>query len=366
MVRARLAFAVLSVGLADCGLFVGLEDKSLLVPDDGGSTLAEASVDDRGGDGNTSTSPPQTILSGLAKPSSVAVDVNNVYVSEESGTVKRLRKGDARPVTMAKGQALPTQLLVDTQFVYWRNTNAAKKAPEQFFDSIVRLEKDKDDGTIPQRILSEESARPSEVRGIALYEGGGDNLVYFTRDDKVRRKPRNDGQDIELVNNLKIPRAIVADDKFVYFATDGDFTIRRHTKSNVGADGGPNPPAETMFTSADSRVVIAMGVDDQSLYFMTEAGILSKMDKTPGSVPKPLAISGPTGTAYLALDERNVYWTNGARGTLTVVAKDGSDETKKALVSDRMDIGALAIDLLDAPRRAYFLTPTELQRVDLP
>lgn len=367
MVRFRLSFLALSTCVVGCGLLVGLEDKALLdaapdaaVSEAGGATEAGQ------GDAVVPIGPPQTVLSGLSRPTSVAVDVNNVYVAETSGFVKKLRKGEPQPTILAKGQPQPTQLLLDTQFVYWRNTNADKKAPGVFFDSMVRIEKTKDENSNPQQITFEETSKVSEVRGIALFEGAGENFIFYTRDDDVRRKLRGDGQDTELANNQKTPRAIVADDVHVYFTVDGEYAIRRHTKSNVGPDGGPNPPVETMFTSPEARVVVALAVDDRALYFVTEAGTLHAMEKKPGSAPRALAESAPTGAAAIALDTTRVYWTNAARGTVNSILKDGSADSKRVLAVDRAEPLALAVDTLDAPRRLYFVTSTELQRVDLP
>ncbi|MBS2014673.1 MAG: hypothetical protein JST00_17430 [Deltaproteobacteria bacterium] len=368
MVRSKLAVGVLSVTVGACGLLVGLEDKSLLesTPD---ATVADGSGPTEGGpreDALVPVAPPQTVLTGLVRPTSVAVDVNNVYLTETSGFVKRLRKGEAQPAILAKNQPFPTQLLLDTQFVYWRNTNADKKAPGVFFDSMVRIDKTKDQSVSPQQITFEESTKVSDVRGIAIFEGTGENFIFYTREDKVRRKQRGDGQDTELANNQKIPTAIVADGEHVYFTVDGEYGIRRHTKSTVGPDGGPNPPVETMFVSPEARLTIALAVDDQSLYFITEAGTLFAMEKKPGSTPRVLAESAPTGGAAIALDGASVYWTNAARGTVNAVQKDGRADSKRVLAADRAAPAALAVDALDAPRRLYFVTSTELQRVDLP
>jgi hypothetical protein len=81
--------------------------------------------------------PTETVASGLANPSALALDSANVYVTlrgtgSRTGTVLKIaRAGGARTV-LAENEALPTAVVTDTTAVYWiaQTDNEIRKLPK--------------------------------------------------------------------------------------------------------------------------------------------------------------------------------------------------------------------------------------------
>lgn len=362
--RSLAALAAFALG-GGCALVAGLEDKRL-----GPEDLADAASVTEGGPRSDATvndagaTDPEIVLTGLRRPSALAVDVTAIYFAEETGgTVQRLPKSQKTATIMAGGQSSPRQILLDAQFVYWRNDNLTGDAGGPNSYPIMRLEKSKSAPAAPQSLWREDPTRMSFFRGIALYEptdGRTENLLFMTREGRVEKKARdNEFGNSDITNTQNTPSVIVADDQFVYWVAEGEYAIRRQKKSPTG-------PLETLHTSADRVFAVDLAVDDQNVFWLDQLGrVFKKKKATDPAPPLQLAASESTATGSLSLTRDAVYWTNGDRGTVLTVPKNGNEQSKRVLAIGQAQPRGIAADTFDTPQRVYWVTATALLRLPL-
>lgn len=235
-------------------------------PEGGGDTgtgMPDAGADADADAGCTCTAtPPSTArcvgtrcriqLATSAHPTSIGVDPNFVYWSDDDGSIRRVAKNGGTPTTLVSGVAGPQAIAVDGSNVYFAALGAA------------------DGGVVGQTPLD-----------------GGTTITLAT------------GQDT--------PNAIAVDSTHVYFTDYGQTTPGGGSVMKVAIGGGS--AAVPIATAVGGPRGIA--VDSTNAYWTDFIG--NTVASAPlGGVDGggTILVSGQAGPLSIVVDSVNVYWTN--------------------------------------------------------
>ena len=352
-----------------CALVAGLEDKSLSDVSPDGASAVEAGALDAGGD---SAATSEVIVSGLSRPLALAADPTSLYFSEATGAIKKLRKGERVPVLMASEQYVPSQIVLDAEFVYWRNANSPRVKPNgPEFQAVARMEKVRDaDSGAPMGLFRRNANDEEPVRSIALFDpvtGAAEDTMFYTESDRVGRKARSfEGGFNTVVNNQKSPGAIAVGAQHFYWATAGDYSIRRQLKNPMGVDGGPPPGPELVHASPDRVSALELALDDTHVYWLDQLGRVFRRVQDGSAEAELLGTSEATSGGALVVGPARVFWTNTDRGTVTVVPKDGDPAAQRVLATGQKRPTGVALDPFATPPRLYWLTEDTLSTTAVP
>jgi hypothetical protein len=137
--------------------------------------------------------------------------------------------------------------------------------------------------------------------------------VYWSSGDTVSSQPATGGAVVTLATSEASPCVFAVDATDVYWI-DHDGAVMRGPKA-----GGAAP---TWVHGAGAANALA--IDATNLYWIDDSGVMAA--SLSGGAPTMLAADGPTPMA-IAVDDANVYWTNGERGTVKSVPKAGGAVT---------------------------------------
>lgn len=235
--------------------------------------------------------PITALAAGLAQPTAVAVDRENVYWSDSQlGTVMKLPLAGGKPTTLFSGPGV-SAIAIDATFVYWTS-------------------------------------------GLLALSGPG----------SVMRVPIAGGAASTLAGGLDTPDAIAVDATHVYWANRG--VTGQPTSGSVVSlplAGG------AIVTLASTQLEpFAIAIDSTNVYWATGAGV-ALVPKAGGS-PMTLATAA---VSAMAVDGVDVYWAvsasmTGGDGVVAKVPNAGGTTT--TLASALGSIAALAVD----PTSVYF------------
>lgn len=243
-----------------------------------------------------------------SNPECIATDGTNVYFAETSlGIVMQVSVEGGALVTLAANQSQPIGIAVAGPNVFW-TTEASGTADGTVVTAPVG-------GGTPTTLASGQGA----PYGIAV----GDANVYWTNlagNHAVMKVPIAGGTPVVLANATS-PWAVAAYGQQVYW-TDGD---------NVMSATSSGGSATTL--ASGQAFPFDLAVDATNLYWTNArgAGAVLKMKKAGGT---PITLVAQSGTARLAVDASNVYFTTpGASsndGAVVSVPLDGGTTTTLA------------------------------------
>jgi hypothetical protein len=208
---------------------------------------------------------PTALASNLSSPWGIAVGGGNVYwTNVGDGTVMTLPAiGGGTPTTLATAQSTPRSIALDAANAYW-------------------VDSDPTMGMVMQCALG----------------GCG-------------------GAPVAIVSGQGAPWGVAVDATSVYW------TAGSAVERSLFADAGAVP------VGTDAKTAYPIAVDGVCAYWADSVGSVLKCAVGGCSSPTALWSSPlPIAAAYgLAIDAGNVYWTNSATGTVSVVSKSGTGMT---------------------------------------
>ena len=186
---------------------IALDEKDVYYTDVAAGALKR--VDKNGGT-------PSTFAAGLSGPTDIAIDDSGVYVIEsgESGAVLRFPLEGGAPTTIAAAQADPRGLVLTETHVYWIDSGIFDVTTQMTTGAgVMRSSKS---GGAPAQVVKVEGVNALAVDGA---------WVYFAAEDAILRAPAAGGAPPNAIAPMqRHPRAIVAADRFVYWANAGTAT----------------------------------------------------------------------------------------------------------------------------------------------
>ncbi len=309
--RQSCSIHVTSLFAIGCGM---REPQQLPAPGDGGPPDVrdpEPSAD------SGTAKVPVTLASGQYVPNCLAVDGANVYWTTSDGNVLSVPTGGGTPTVLASSQGMPFGIAVDraTSSVYWVRTSLSSG----MVMSIPIA------GGAP-RVLADKQRDP--VR-IAVDRGA----VYWTNrsEGTVVTMPAGGGTPTELATRQGTLTDVAVGPHAVYWSAIGQEAIRSLP------DGGE------IATIAIGAHAVSLSVVGTTAYWADAllrddgAGIF-RLDQ--GRAPVELARS-PSPVAAVA-DDRHVYWSDDATGTIRRVSIAGGEAT--VIATGQGSPSELAID----------------------
>lgn len=268
------------------------------------TTSAVTSSGSGGADAGVQSACPEggTILRALppsSGPIDVAVDATHVYWSSETaGKVERAFKADgANPQVLVEGLKSPRGIALWEGFLYF-----------------VQYDPISVPGRVPVTLGAVEWAFDSlgAFPGLDITVQG--EHVYFTTepDDVWYAKNPFDNAYLAFSSNIQA-RGITSDDQRAYWVNAGGSTVM---SSPLGSG------VQTTLASGQN-IPSAIAVDGVHVFWANEGdGTIRRAEKDTGANLVELASSAP-GSRGLAVDLTHVYWTNLETGTVSRVPKDG-------------------------------------------
>jgi sugar lactone lactonase YvrE len=194
---------------------------------------------------------PQTIVTGQAGPSGMAVDSSHIYWTDrDSGTINEANLDGTSPQTIITGQAYPigpAGVAVDGSHIYW--TDVASGTINE-----ANL-----DGTSPQTIVTGQDY-PQEVAV------DGSHIYWADYDSGTINEANLDGTDPQtIVTGQDYPVGVAVDSSHLYWANQGNGTIN---EANLD---GTSP--QTIITGQANPAGVA--VDSSHLYWTNQDGTAS-------------------------------------------------------------------------------------------
>jgi hypothetical protein len=361
---------VLCAGSAACAAVVGLEDKQPYDADAGASAEAGPSVDAAAPvdaqtqpDGAFVIGPPEMFVDGQGKPWGIAVDDAYVYWTNEGDeTVMRKPKGGGPAAVIARSQAEPHRVLVDSTNVIWHNANFANVntgdggSAVYEISSLAKSILDQDGGGPPRKIQDVQTNQKARTIAIAR---APDDQIWSTWADRLRRNNRedsNNGKDIVRPLDPREPTALAVDDTNAYFFLQQPEQVWRIPKSADGTiDAGvPIATLENMPEVAD------MAADGTALYIVTIGGAVLRLP-TPAGGATTLLGSGHPFPRSVVVDDAYVYLTRSSAaetnndGAVVMLSKAGGDPI--ALAKGQNRPRGIAVDVApDGSHTVYWAT----------
>jgi hypothetical protein len=320
----------------------------------GGSTLtavAAGSVDDASECSATNVTEPTTLATGQGLPGGIAVTATQVFwinYGEVSagpvvgpildGQVVTCAKSGCggQPTVLASGLAHPTTMAVDTANVYWTDDNGA----------VMRLSAD---GGTPITLATGQSASAIAIEG--------SNLYLANDDGTINQVPVSGGPVLTLASGQNNPAGIAVDSAAIYWSSYGDGTIAKVAIDGGSPVLLASAQSRPLAIAVDSTNVYFTNDHGGSVVSVPVAGgvpvTLASVDiAQPNDQPTGIAIDGTNvywtdgrgnevlkvgvtggspvvvgqGQSFLngngvAVDCSNVYWTD-LNGTVMAAPKD--------------------------------------------
>lgn len=268
---------------------------------------------------------PITLAGGQYLPNCLAVDVANVYWTTSDGNVLSVPTGGGTPTVLASKQGMPFGIAVDRAAVYWVRTSSSS-------------------GMVMSRPIAGGEPRvvADRQRGPVRIAVGGGGVYWVNRSDgTVMTVPAGGETPTALATQQGTLTGIAVGANAVYWSAIGQEAIRWLT-----ADG------ETA-TIATGTHAVSLSLVGTSIYWADAllhddgAGIF-RLD--PDRAPLELARS-PSPVAAVA-DDRHVYWSDDATGTIRRVSVTGGEVT--VIATGQATPTELAID----DHAVYWLSAT--------
>jgi hypothetical protein len=265
---------------------------------------------------------PLVIASGVANPTSFAVDDAYAYFTTAQGVVGRVRNVGSTIEPLAQA-TLPSDIVPTADFVYWRANGPdgsgalwVDRKRGEYEPQILAVGTSKvaaahclqgecafvdaldgaitvvaQDDTPPRKLTSPQIPAPHELR---IAEG---EIVWAVpgAPAAIASVPTAGGPVRLLAGNEAQPRHLRLDETHVYWI--GDAGLRR-----VPRAGGD---VQTVV----ARPVVAFALDGERVVVSDAAGTIAAVAST-GGEPQMLA-SGQTGAGWVAVDAAAIYWTAG-------------------------------------------------------
>ncbi len=236
---------------------------------------------------------PTALASGLAHPTSIAVDATSVYWTDVNGALMKVRSGGGTPTTLATAQSAAA-LAVDASNVYWANGDGTvMKVPT--------------DGGNPTALASGQN----NPAGIAVDA----HSVYWSNygDGTVMKVPIEGGTPTTLASGQSSPLAIAIDSTNVYFTNDHGGSV---VKVPIGDRGSQTKLASVTIPLPNTQPT-GIAVDGTNVYWTDGRGNELQKVSVGGGAPTTLG----SGQSFLngngvAVDCASVYWTD-VGGTVT-------------------------------------------------
>jgi hypothetical protein len=229
----------------------------------------------------------------LDSPLAMAADANNVYWTAD-GSVQKLPVAGGRIVTLASGQDNPPALAVDATSVYWTTADG--------FVRTVPIS-----GGMPME-LAQVYASSIAVDATSAYwtaDFGKAGVVEFTLAN---------GESTDRTGGLVDPAGLVVDATGVYWHDDGltgtDIDVVRLMK--IGLNGGTTV---TLATAPGADALSTLAVDARNVYwsegpeYSTDGGVNGVVMEVPlaGGAPTTLATSS-TRVTQVATGAGSLFW----------------------------------------------------------
>jgi sugar lactone lactonase YvrE len=302
-------------------------------PDIADGALADAArADAAGGDGAPSDgarsdgrSPgcdgaacrPVVLAAGENQPCGLALDAENIYWTVASGDVRKMPLAGGEITTLASGQNRPCSIVVDGPNVYWVNAASA--------GAIMTVTAA---GGTPVK-LADITGQPWKL---AIRAG----VIYWTSQTagSVSKMPEAGGIPTILAINQGTPVAIDVDATTLVWSSVGQSAIRSLALAPLGA---------VTTLAEDQEAASSLRVQAGVAYWTNDETGEVRRAALAGGAPVTLATS--SGSYGLALDDRDVYFTDDGAGTIWRVPQAGGDAT--LLAEGQQLPGEIAVDGLN-------------------
>jgi hypothetical protein len=251
---------------------------------------------------------PVKLASGQGQTVGIALDATHVYwTSSNNGTVTKVSKGGGTPTTLASGISAPFGIAVDSTSVYWVANSGGNvyKAPIGGGNSTI---------------LASAQGGPLNIAVDAT------NVYWTNTTGSIMEVPIAGGSPVVIATG-QTPLGLAIDANYVYWV-NGYFGSSNATVNKVPKGGG----VPIVLVSGQTRPT-AISVDSTNFYWASllfnGADTLQKcpLSGCPGNIPVVLAsnlqIAGLSNLILIAVDATNVYWPNGAEGTIKRVSING-------------------------------------------
>ncbi len=295
-----------------------------------------------GGECRSGVCQPVLVQGGLTNPATLTFDTQNLYVaSEGDGTVRRIPKSGGQPDVLAIGQEDVHGIAIDGTDLYWSNLDFAGDGGGEYWGAVWHCELP---GCTPKT--------PVAFGDYAADVQFSNGLLFFAENNGgAVRKVQPDGTGLTLLAEPTKPLHLAVDGQHVYFTTN-NATLRR-----VPIAGGAD---ETVGPIEYGGQVGFVRLDNERVYWAYSGsdppytGYVFSQPKADLTAPKIAYGTNNQGSVGVAVDESNVYWTNGSAtdigasyeriGTVVTCPKTGCVGEPTVVAKDLLAPWAIAVD----------------------
>jgi hypothetical protein len=285
---------------------------------------------------------PVVVQGGLTNPTTLVFDSTNLYVtSNGDGTVRRIPKGGGQVDVLARAQKNVHGIALDGQNLYWSNLTFGGDGGDGYWGGVWHCE-------LPA-CSTKTSVVEAEYAGDVQYANG--TLYFAENNDNKIRKVQPNGTGLTTLAEPNKPLYLAVDSEHVYFTTKNTTLKRVPIVGGMAQEVGPiEYGGEVGFVRLDAeRVYWAY-----SGYDPPYIGYVYGQSKSDLSAPKIVYGTANQGSIGVAVDDTNIYWTNGSVtdigaslqrvGTILTCPKTGCVGEPTVVASSLLAPGALAID----------------------